>query len=152
MLRLPQRMPRGMSPGMDEGSAGEREAGLGLRVELFVRDVARSVAFYRDVLGFEVARTAPDGYTAVRRDGAEVGLNDVARLPDGHPVRPEPGQSPGRGVELVIMARDVAGAHARAMAACGTVTVLVRQPWGLTDFRVVDPDGYYIRVTSVAPQ
>jgi uncharacterized glyoxalase superfamily protein PhnB len=27
---------------------------------------------------------------------------------------------------------------------------LQRRPWGLTDFRVVDPDGYYWRVTSRA--
>jgi uncharacterized glyoxalase superfamily protein PhnB len=25
---------------------------------------------------------------------------------------------------------------------------LRRQPWGLTDFRLLDPDGYYWRVTS----
>jgi hypothetical protein len=26
----------------------------------------------------------------------------------------------------------------------------VRQPWGLTDFRVADPDGYYVRFTSLS--
>jgi len=25
---------------------------------------------------------------------------------------------------------------------------LALQPWGLRDFRLVDPDGYYVRVTS----
>jgi hypothetical protein len=25
---------------------------------------------------------------------------------------------------------------------------LARRPWGLTDFRIADPDGYYLRITS----
>ncbi len=25
---------------------------------------------------------------------------------------------------------------------------LLVRPWGLTDFRVADPDGYYLRITS----
>lgn len=30
----------------------------------------------------------------------------------------------------------------------GVVAAALRlQPWGLQDFRVVDPDGYYLRVT-----
>lgn len=121
----------------------------GLRAELFVSDIPRSVAFYGDVLGFETLRQAPGGYTAVGREGAVLGLNDVAHLPEGHPVRPEPGHAVGRGVELVVVVEDVAALHARAASRGGAgVSALAAQPWGLTDFRVVDPDGYYIRITS----
>ncbi|WP_350223849.1 hypothetical protein [Rhizobium sp. CNPSo 3490] len=28
------------------------------------------------------------------------------------------------------------------------LSALAMQPWGLPDFRLVDPDGYYVRVTS----
>jgi len=59
----------------------------------------------------------------------------------------------GLGVELVVVVEDVAALHARAVASGqADISALVAQPWGLTDFRVVDPDGYYIRVTGlVAP-
>lgn len=28
---------------------------------------------------------------------------------------------------------------------------LTRRPWGLVDFRLLDPDGYYLRVTECLP-
>jgi catechol 2,3-dioxygenase-like lactoylglutathione lyase family enzyme len=121
----------------------------GLRAELFVSDVPRSTAFYRDVLGFETLRESPGGYTSVGREGAVLGLNPATHIPEGHPVRPKPGQAVGLGVELVVVVQDVAAIHARATASAHAGTsALVKQPWGLTDFRVVDPDGYYIRITG----
>jgi lactoylglutathione lyase len=118
-----------------------------LRVELFVRDVARSAAFYRDVLGFEILREGPGGYTSIGREGAVLGLNAVAHLPHGHPARPHPGEPVGRGVELVVVVEDVAALHAHA-SGHAEVSALVAQPWSLTDFRLLDPDGYYIRITG----
>ena len=123
----------------------------GLRAELFVADVERSKRFYVDVLGFTVLRTAPDGYVALGRQRAHLGLNPVAGLPSGHPVRPSPGERVGLGVELVLMVADVAAAHDLAMASgAGGVSALRRQSWGLTDFRLQDPDGYYVRVTGLS--
>ena len=136
---------------MGEASERDQETNRpGLRVELFVFDVLRSVAFYGEVLGFEVMRMSPSGYTSVGRDGAVIGLNEIASLPLGYPMRPEPGQALGRGVELVVMVEDVAAVHALAAASQAGVSALVAQPWGLTDFRVVDPDGYYIRITGLS--
>ncbi|MBX3486123.1 VOC family protein [Phenylobacterium sp.] len=133
-----------MSAGGERDTETERP---GLRVELFVADVARSVAFYRDVLGFEVLRAAPGGYTSIGREGAVLGLNAAAQLPESHPARPRPGHPVGLGVELVVVVEDVAALHARASRRA-EVSALVAQPWGLTDFRVSDPDGYYVRVTG----
>lgn len=135
-----------MAPPSERDTETDR---TGLRAELFVADVARSLAFYRDVLGFETLREAPSGYVSIGREGAVLGLQAAARLPGDHPVRPAPGHPVGLGVELVVVVEDVAGLHARAAAhGGGEVTALVAQPWGLTDFRVVDPDGYYLRITG----
>jgi uncharacterized glyoxalase superfamily protein PhnB len=53
------------------------------------------------------------------------------------------------GAELVLEVDDVDAAHQRAAGSgwpiAGGVT---EQPWGLRDFRLFDPDGYYVRVTS----
>jgi uncharacterized glyoxalase superfamily protein PhnB len=57
-------------------------------------------------------------------------------------------------VEIVVEVADVdaAYAHARDAAARhgGQVEPLTARAWGQTDFRLIDPDGYYIRVTSNA--
>lgn len=120
-----------------------------LRAELFVADVPRSVAFYCEVLGFETIRESPGGYTSIGRQGAVLGLSEIARLPEGHPIRPRAGEPVGRGVELVVVVEDIAALHARACASrLATVSELMAQPWGMIDFRVVDPDGYYIRITN----
>lgn len=120
-----------------------------MRAELFVRDVRRSAAFYRDVLGFDILREAPGGYVAIGREGAVLGLCDVSQLPANHPARPGPGDKVGLGVELVVVVDDVAESHARAVASGQSgITALVEQPWGLTDFRVLDPDGFYVRMTG----
>ena len=136
--------------GMGDGS--ERDVETALRVELFVQDVRRSVAFYRDVLGFEVLGKAPGGYVSIGRQGAVLGLSAASQLPADHPVRPEPGRRAGLGVELVVVVDDVAASHAVAVASGSPgVTALVEQPWGLTDFRVLDPDGFYVRITGRSP-
>lgn len=122
----------------------------GLRAELFVSDVERSTAFYVDVLGFEVVRRAPGGYVAVHRPGAAFGLNRIERLHEEHPVSLAPGERYGRGVEFVVMVEDVVAAHLVAQRSGWPLQAgLTRQSWGLTDFRVIDPDGFYIRVTGL---
>jgi lactoylglutathione lyase len=123
----------------------------GLRVELFVSDLDRSVAFYRDVLGFELLRQAEGGYNSLARDGAVIGMNAGHRLPAEHPAYIAPGERPGRGVEIVLMVADVEAVYAQALAAAPPeLEPLTPRPWGLTDFRLVDPDGYYLRVTSLS--
>ena len=138
---------------MGEGSELDKETlRPALRAELFVRDVRRSIAFYRDVLGFDVLREAPGGYVSIGREGAVLGLCDASQLPLDHPARPGPGDRVGLGVELVVVVDDVAAVHARAVASGrAEIAALVDQPWGLTDFRILDLDGYYVRITGRSP-
>jgi catechol 2,3-dioxygenase-like lactoylglutathione lyase family enzyme len=124
-----------------------------LRLELFVSDMRASVAFYTEVLGFDVTRAEP-GYVSVRNGPVVLGLGPVAKLP-------ETGVGPGftrrrlhadrgAGVEIVLEVDDLQELIAlyRNWRARGVVAdALQDQPWGLQDFRVVDPDGYYLRVT-----
>jgi catechol 2,3-dioxygenase-like lactoylglutathione lyase family enzyme len=135
---------------MGEGSELDKETlRPALRAELFVRDVRRSIAFYRDVLGFDVLREAPGGYVSIGREGAVLGLCDASQLPLDHPARPGPGDRVGLGVELVVVVDDVAASHAHALASGQPgISALVEQPWGLTDFRGLDPDGFYVRITG----
>ena len=54
----------------------------------------------------------------------------------------------GAGVEIVLEIPDVDAAAEAAVEAGYRLAEPVRErPWGLRDFRVVDPDGYYLRIT-----
>jgi lactoylglutathione lyase len=53
------------------------------------------------------------------------------------------------GVEIVIEVDDlVAERDAIVTAGQALDEDIVERPWGLADFRVLDPDGYYIRFTT----
>lgn len=122
---------------------------VGLRVELFVTDLPQSVAFYTQILGFYAQGQADDGYTAVTSGRVIIGLNKLANLPDDHPVQAQGGERLGRGVELVLEVSDIEVTYEQVKATKWPIASLLQQrPWGLTDFRVIDPDGYYWRITS----
>ena len=56
---------------------------------LVVKDVARSTAFYRDVLGFTITMNVPDAepfvFVGLERDGVPVFLNDKTAAVEDHP-------------------------------------------------------------------
>jgi uncharacterized glyoxalase superfamily protein PhnB len=53
------------------------------------------------------------------------------------------------GIEMVLEVDDVEAAYRRAQNAGVEIErPLGRRAWGLVDFRLLDPDGRYIRVTA----
>jgi predicted enzyme related to lactoylglutathione lyase len=121
-----------------------------LRIEIFVDDVERSVGFYCDVLGFTREPTDA-GYAPVRRGRAVIGIGLMGQLPEGHRIKRRGDERGGIGIEIVLEVADVDAAHQRAVDAGWRVHGPVEaRPWGLRDFRLADPDGYYVRVTSMA--
>lgn len=56
---------------------------------------------------------------------------------------------PPTGAELVLEVDDVAGERDRVVAAGWPLEEDLRdRPWSLTDFRLLDPAGYYLRITG----
>jgi catechol 2,3-dioxygenase-like lactoylglutathione lyase family enzyme len=128
----------------------DREAGL--RLELFVEDIEASIAFYSEVLAFEVKRHEPDDYASLRLGNAILGIGPVAKLPQegGYFGRDISLQRRGLGVEIVLEVDDVEEWHARVEGSGHPIfEPLQDRPWGLRDFRTADPDGYYLRITSI---
>ncbi len=120
-----------------------------LHLELFVSDLAASRSFYARVLGFRIHVQKPDGYTVMIRGDAIIALNSRTILREGHPARAQPGEGHGRGVEIVLSVDDIERAYEEVQITGWPIsTPLTLQPWGAYDFRVVDPDGYYINVSS----
>jgi len=118
-------------------------------VELYVEEPQVYARIFCEALGFHVLRDEGD-FMELRTDRAIVLLNAFADLDEGHPFedfRTQPRR--GIGVEIGVVVADVVAARARAAALPGCqVSEVVTQDWGMTDFRILTPHGYYLRVTS----
>ncbi len=116
---------------------------LSSRVLVRPTDPETSRAFYRDLLGLAVYRQF-DGGTVFFLGG---GFLEVSGRSD------EEGHSVASGVELWVQVRDLATTR-RELADAG-VTVLReprREPWGLDEMWITDPDGLRIAVVEVPPE
>jgi lactoylglutathione lyase len=121
-----------------------------LRFEIFPDDLDAIVDFYTRVLGFTVMkdqRGESSAYVSLKRGSVQVGAARRALARDVQTVR-----RPPAGVELVLEVDDVASERDRAVAAGWPLSEdLQDRPWGLKDFRIIDPAGYYLRITDRAP-
>ena len=118
-------------------------------VELHVADIEASLAFY-ETLGFQVIRRWED-WVRLDRDGAELVLmGDAYVRSHDHYFTPYLDRSPrGVGVEVTVEVEDVDAVYAAAVAAgLRMVKPIQDRAWKARDFRLADPDGFFIRVSS----
>ncbi|MFA5908500.1 MAG: VOC family protein [Vicinamibacterales bacterium] len=113
---------------------------------LVVRDIARSLAFYRDVLGFTITMSVPDAppyvFVGLERDGVPVFLNDItAVLPDHPSMATTP---PGGTATMFFIVTDVDALHAAVAPKAPVVMALKTQFYGMREFAITDPDGHLI--------
>lgn len=118
-------------------------------VELYVEDLAYYVRIFHDALGFEVTRDEGD-WLELRSSHGTVLLNRFDDPEPGHPFeryRDQPRR--GMGVEIGIVVNRVEESWVKAKQIPGCVVTDVRlQDWGLTDYRILTPHGYYLRITT----
>ncbi len=122
------------------------------QIELHVPDFTQVKEYYGR-LGFEVIweRTPEEmkGYLIMKMDQNLLcfwaGNEYVYQQPY---FKKFPNETPrGYGVEVVIVVADVKKYYQQVKDFANVVEELVLQPWGLKDFRTVDPFGYYLRFT-----
>lgn len=116
-----------------------------LRIEIFPADVEVTMSFY-ERLGFQVAgrNDGPPRYAAIRMGAVRIGVCEA------DPVDPARRAYPAM-TEIVIEVDDVHATRDRIVEQGIEPTEdLQMRDWGLTDFRVTDPDGYYLRFTGRA--
>ena len=120
-----------------------------LRCEIFPADLDATVGFYTRVLRFTLDRDerhSDSPYVALRRGRVLLGAasRDVVVARDQ--------RRPPTGVELVLEVEDVLGERDYVHRQGWPIEEdLVARPWGLRDFRVLDPSGYYLRITERQP-
>lgn len=116
--------------------------------QLFVTDFARSLAFYRETLGFEVVFTygEPPFYGEIARGDATFNLRHVDESPFRSGVRDAE--------QLLSVAIRVTNASALFVeyeeAGADFQERLQAKPWGAMEFIVRDPDGNLVLFGSPA--
>jgi len=131
-----------LAAGAAASSAGEI---VDSKFELFVTDPGEAVRFY-EVLGFTTAHAKRDGYTTLRSGSTIVALSPV---PWWLPLRVVAFlRRPPIGTEIVLYTERLEHLHDQTSAAGYAPGPIARQSWGDRDFRLTDPDGYYVRVSE----
>ncbi len=121
--------------------------------ELDVADLARSLSFYVDILGFSVRIERPEEQFAYLTRGPVHLMLEQADGP-GRRFRTAPLEYPfGRGMNLQIEVPDVDQLHVQALRAGAAIHIPLEERWyrrgddeaGHRQFVVIDPDGYLLR-------
>jgi len=119
------------------------------KVELFTKDTKTSSKFYQDMFGFEIVKKN-QGYIGLKKDSVRIAIDNIEGLSDNHYFNPEiKNQRKGLGVEIVFEVENIEETYA-LFKEYPIESELKQQPWGKKDFRIKDPDGYYIRVTTTS--
>ena len=117
-----------------------------LTPNLIVADVSRSIAFYRDVLGFTLGATVPDAepfvFAIVQSGGVEIFLNAPEPATAEYPAFKD--RPIGGTLTLFIQVDDVRAAHEALKNQVEIVMPLEKKWYGVTEFAFTDPDGYVI--------
>lgn len=113
---------------------------------LVAGDMARAVAFYRDVLGFELVRSVPDEapfvFAWLQRDGATVFFNELKTVQ--HDL-PELVTGPiGGTFTLYVTMSGVDALWASVKDRAAVVMPIVTQPYGMREFAIRDSEGYVV--------
>jgi uncharacterized glyoxalase superfamily protein PhnB len=123
---------------------------VSLSASLTVKDVKKSVAWYRDAIGFTVDREYErDGRVlsvALKAGAVRLLLNqdDGAKGLD---------RAKGEGFSLMLTTAQNVDELAQRIKAAGTtlITEPADMPWGARAFRVQDPDGFKLAISSERP-
>jgi len=118
----------------------------GLAPLLQVFDMPASIAFYRDMLGFEVVASAgpPDdiGWVLLRLNSVELMLNTTYEKQD-RPPAPDPARvAAHEDIALYFGCSEVDAVYAHLRAKGVRAEKPTMSPYGMKQLYVLDPDGY----------
>ncbi|KIW56735.1 hypothetical protein PV05_05371 [Exophiala xenobiotica] len=111
-----------------------------LRIEIFPSNLRRMIDFYSNVLQFKLVKHESN-YAYLKRDNVFIG---AVETPSSETFEEkESYRRPNKGVEIVIEVEDLEKERDFIVSKGSTLDAdIASQPWGLKDFRLVDPDGY----------
>ena len=116
---------------------------------LAVSDFQRSLAFYRDLLGFQVEALYDDPpYAILSRAGMRLSLAEQGHTAPDHDVVMTAPADPSRSAAMLVLEVEDAHAVYEALEGEGAdfVAPLYSPPWGGHRFFLLDPDGFLVEV------
>ncbi len=118
------------------------------KFELATTDPSRDIAFYSE-LGFRVVAKTSYGYVTLKSGPVVIALSPAARINPHDTASLSKLRRPPIGVEIVLYTTEnLEEKHARLKSLGLKPTDIRLQPWGVRDFRITDPGGYYIRISE----
>ncbi|MBT2774683.1 VOC family protein [Halomonas sp. ISL-60] len=132
-----------------------------LTPELNVRCIKKSLSFYTELLGFSICFERPeDSFATIQLDGAVLMLEQVAELAsESDPwVTAELEYPFGRGVNFQIIVTDLDGIYRHLIKHDYPIQLPLEQKSyrvggnfvSVRQFMIMDPDGYLLRLSSLA--
>lgn len=121
-------------------------------IGIFVSDLPRMVAFYRDVLGFAIDWDGQGPYAEFKHEGVRFSMYERAQLPGLLDQEPSYPSGLNGTFELAIdlpTSADADQMFASVVAAGGRPVYAPRdEPWGMHSSMVADPEGNLIEIGS----
>ncbi len=121
-------------------------------IGLFVNDLPKMVAFYRDVLGLEIDWDGNGPYAEFRHEGIRFSMYERRLLPELLGQTPSFTSGTNGTFELALdlpYFKDVDPAFARVVSAGGRPVYAPRDElWGMRSSMVADPEGNLIEIGS----
>lgn len=120
--------------------------------EMFVADTTTAVDYYCKL--FDLSVHHQDGsFTELRGQGLRLNICGLDELPRYLASRSsEANRQVGSRVELCFVVSDIHEVFRRAVAIEAVVAEpITERSWGRTDFRLVGPEGAYLRITTPGP-
>lgn len=112
---------------------------------IFIADIAKAVAYYRDVFGFalDFEWGDPVFYAGMTHGGAAIHLNASS----------EAAERRGKSALYLVVSGDIQALYEGIMARGGTLVgnPPQRYAYGMIDFKCVDPDGNWVSFGQDAP-
>jgi lactoylglutathione lyase len=128
---------------------------MGTRIDMigiFVADIAAMVAFYRDVLGFEIEWDGKGPHAEFKHEGVRFSMYARQELPGLLGQAPTFPSGLNGTFELAIdlpRSEDVDVEYARVVAAGGQPVYTPRdEPWGIRSSMIADLEGNLIEIGS----
>ena len=123
-----------------------------LTPNLIVSDVARSIRFYRDVLGFSLGPTVPEQapyvFAIVQSGPVQIFLNAPEPAVAEYPAFA--GRPLGGTLTLFVEVERISEVYDDLRTRVEVVMPLEKKWYGVTEFAFADPDGYLITFAELA--
>lgn len=121
-------------------------------IGIFVNDLHRMVAFYRDILGFDIDWDGAGPYAEFKHEGIRFSMYERARLADLLGQVPTFPSGLNGTFELAIdlpASEDVDREFDRVVkAGAKTIYAPRNEPWGMYSSMIADPEGNIIEIGS----